>query len=110
MKYRSVITVKRGGPEVLQVIENDIRPPDRDEVMIKVLAAPVCLPDVEARYGRSPFKIKTPFVPGYAIIGKVDAVGDDVSSVANGDRIAVLSVYGGYTEIEHCGKECLILI
>jgi NADPH:quinone reductase-like Zn-dependent oxidoreductase len=108
MKYRSVFAMKRGGPEVLQVVENDIHPPDRDEVRIKVLAAPVSLPDVEARYGLSPFKINTPFVPGYAIIGQVDAVGDNVSSVGIGERIAVLTVYGGYSEIYYAKEDQLI--
>ena len=72
MKYKSVIVTKSGGPEVLQVIENDLRLPAVGEARVKILAAPVCLPDVEARYGRSPFKPKIPFVPGYAIIGVVD--------------------------------------
>jgi NADPH:quinone reductase-like Zn-dependent oxidoreductase len=56
MKYKSVIVTKRGGPDFLQVIENDLRLPSAGEVRIKILAAPVCLPDVEARYGCSPFK------------------------------------------------------
>jgi NADPH:quinone reductase-like Zn-dependent oxidoreductase len=56
MKYKSVIVTKRGGPEVLQVVENDLRLPSAGEVRIKILTTPVCLPDVEARYGRSPFK------------------------------------------------------
>ncbi len=64
VKYKSVIAARRGGPEVLQVIENDLRMPSAREARIKILAAPVSLPDVEARYGRSPFKPKLPFVPG----------------------------------------------
>jgi NADPH:quinone reductase-like Zn-dependent oxidoreductase len=108
MKYRSVIATRRGGPEVLQVIENDIRPLDQDEVRIRVLAAPVSLPDVEARYGRSPFKIKTPFIPGYAIIGQVDGIGAKVFSFGIGDRVAVLTVSGGYTEIFYAKEDQLI--
>ena len=76
MKYRSVIVTKRGGPDVLQVVDNELRAPIPGEVRVKIQSVPVCLPDVEARYGRSPFKLKVPFVPGYAIIGAVDAVGE----------------------------------
>jgi NADPH:quinone reductase-like Zn-dependent oxidoreductase len=108
MKYKSVIVTKRGGPDVLQVIENDLRPPGPEEVRIKVLAAPVSLPDVEARYGHSPFKLKTPFVPGYAIIGEVDAVGEAVSSSNDGERVAALTVYGGYTEYIYLDESELI--
>ncbi len=115
MKYKSVIVTRRGGPEVLQVIENDLRMPSAGEARIKILAAPVCLPDVEARYGRSPFKPKIPFVPGYAIIGEVDAVGrqrrpsgEGVARVAVRDRVAALTVYGGYAEYIFLGEEQLI--
>jgi NADPH:quinone reductase-like Zn-dependent oxidoreductase len=108
MKYHSVISTKRGGPEVLQVIEQELHAPDRDQVRIKVLAAPVSLPDVEARYGRSPFKIKTPFVPGYAIIGEVDEAGAAITSVKVGDLVAVMTVYGGYTEYYYSKENQLI--
>ncbi|MBN1814611.1 MAG: zinc-binding dehydrogenase [Anaerolineae bacterium] len=108
MCYKSVVVTKRGGPEVLQVVENDLRAPLAGEVRIQVLAAPVCLPDVEARYGRTPFAVKVPFVPGYAVIGIVDAVGRDVSNVAVGDRVAALTAYGGYAEYIFWGAKQLI--
>jgi len=108
MKYKSVIATRTGGPEVLQVIENDLRLPSAGEARIKIMAAPVCLPDVEARYGRSPFKPKIPFVPGYAIIGVVDAVGEGVTKAALGDRVASLTIYGGYAEYIYLDEEQLI--
>lgn len=98
MQYKSVIVPRRGTPEVFRVIENELREPAHEEVRIKVLAAPVCLPDVQARYGHTPFPPKTPFVPGYAIIGTVEAVGKNVNDIVTGDRVAALTVYGGYSE------------
>ncbi len=115
MRYKSVIVTQRGGPEVLQVVENDLRAPSAGEARIKVLAAPVCLPDVEARYGRTPFAPKIPFVPGYAVIGVVDAEGrqkrpsgQDIANVAVGDRVAALTAYGGYAEYIFRDAEQLI--
>jgi NADPH:quinone reductase-like Zn-dependent oxidoreductase len=108
MKYKSVIVTKRGSPEVLQVVENDLRLPSAGEARIKILATPVCLPDVEARYGSSPFKPKIPFVPGYAIIGVVDAIGEGITNTAVGDRVAALTAYGGYAEYIFLGEEQLI--
>jgi NADPH:quinone reductase-like Zn-dependent oxidoreductase len=115
MKYKSVIVTKRGGPEVLQVVENDLRLPSVGEARIKILATPVCLPDIEARYGRSSFKPKIPFVPGYAIIGVVDAVGRQrrpsgkgVTKAAVRDRVAALTAYGGYSEYIFLREEQLI--
>jgi len=108
MKYRSVTAIKRGGPEVLKVVENDLRAPNSHEVRIQVLSAPVSLPDVEARYGTSPFKVKVPFVPGYAVIGEVDAIGEAVEKTRVGDRVAALTVSGGYSEYCYLTEKQLI--
>ncbi|MCP4541007.1 MAG: zinc-binding dehydrogenase [Chloroflexi bacterium] len=108
MKYKSVIVTKRGGPKVLQVTENDLRAPSAGETRIKVLATPVCGPDVQARYGHTPIAPKIPFVPGYAVIGTVDAVGDGVTKAAVGDRVAALTVFGGYAEYVYLDQEQLI--
>ncbi len=100
MKYRSVIVPRRGGPDVLEVAENDLRPPRKGEARIRVLAASVSLPDVEARYGRSPFPPKLPFTPGYSVVGEIEAIGqNEISPHQVGDRVAALTVYGGYSEV-----------
>lgn len=49
MKYRSLIVRKHGGPEVLEVVENELRPPKKGEARIRVLAASVSRPDVTVR-------------------------------------------------------------
>jgi NADPH:quinone reductase-like Zn-dependent oxidoreductase len=103
MKYKSVSVTRYGGPEVLQVVENDLRAPAAGEVCLKVLAAAVSRPDVtvrtgEALYSGTPLGHKPPFVPGYAVIGVVDAVGAGVTEVAVGDRVGALTVVGGYSE------------
>jgi len=49
MNYKKVIVTERGGPEVLKVIEAELRPPLPGEARIKILAAPVCAPDITAR-------------------------------------------------------------
>jgi NADPH:quinone reductase-like Zn-dependent oxidoreductase len=103
MKYKSVLVARHGGPEVLQVIENDLRPPSAGEVRIKVLAVAICRPDVtvrrgEALYTDTPLGQKLPFVPGYAVIGDVDAIGKGVREVVVGERVGVLTITGGYAE------------
>ncbi len=108
MRFKSVVVSKRGGPEVLQVVEKDLRPPSAGEARIKILATPVCLPDVQARYGQTPIAPKVPFVPGYAVIGIVDAVGAAVTGVAVGDRVAALTVSGGYAEYIYLSQDDLI--
>ncbi len=113
MIYRSVVATRTGPPEVLQVVENELRAPARGEVRIRVLAAAVCRPDITVRTGESlysgtPLGKKPPFVPGYAVIGDVDASGEGASGVAVGDRVGVLTVTGGYTEILYWRSDRLI--
>lgn len=113
MKYKSVIVTRTGPPEVLQIIENDLRPPSAGEVRVKILAAAVCQPDITVRTGKSlysgtPLGQKIPFVPGYAIIGVVDAVGEGVTGVAVGDRVGALTVVGGYSEYLYWKSDRLI--
>src|SRR5579862_9557068 len=42
---------------------------------------------------------KIPCVPGYEIAGVVDAIGADVTGFAVGERVAALTVYGGFAEV-----------
>ncbi|MEW5868564.1 MAG: medium chain dehydrogenase/reductase family protein [Chloroflexota bacterium] len=108
MKYRSVVVTQRGGPEMLQIVENELRSPAAGEVRIKTLAAAVSLPDVESRYARSPFPPKVPYTPGYAIVGEVDALGEGVRQAGLGKRVAALTVYGGYAEYVYWSEKKLI--
>jgi len=108
MKYKSIIVTKRGGPEVLQVIENDLRPPLHREARVKILATHVCQDDAAIRIGNRPFLAKIPFVPGYSILGVVDAVGEGVTNVALGDRVAALTNFGGYAEYIFLGEDQLV--
>jgi NADPH:quinone reductase-like Zn-dependent oxidoreductase len=110
MKYKSVVVTKRGGPDVLQIIENDLREPTAGEVRIKVLATAVGRTDINYRYGKSPFSPKVPFAPGYEIMGVVDAVGEGVIKVAVGDRVAALTGHGGYSEMIYLGEEHLVQV
>ena len=108
MQFKCVIVTRRGPPEVRKIVQNDLRAPRAGEAQINVLATPVCLPDVQARYGQSPFPPKVPFTPGYAIIGSVAEIGKDVTHVAVGDRVAALTVYGGYAEYLYWDAKQLI--
>lgn len=104
MKYKSVVATRLGGPEVLQVMDNELRSPAAGEARIRVEAASVSRPDITVRtgdalYSGTPLGRKPPFVPGYSVVGTVDAVGAGVRAVAVGDRVGALIVVGGYSEV-----------
>ena len=108
MKYKSVIVTRKGSPEVLKIVENDLHAPLAGEVRIKILATSVGRTDIGYRKGELSFAPKIPFVPGYEILGVVDAVGEGVTNVAVGDRVAALIGHGGYSEYIYLGKEHLV--
>lgn len=94
----TVVATRRGPPDVLKVQLQDVPRPERRDVVVRVLACTVIRPDVQARYGDTPFPPKAPFVPGYAVIGDVSEVGARVSGVRVGDRVGALTMTGGYAE------------
>ncbi len=110
MTFKSILVTARGGPETLQVVENDLRPPSAGEARIQVQAAPVVQDDIEIRRGNRPFLRKPPYVPGYAALGVVDAIGAGVTRVQVGERVAALTSYGGHTEVLYWPADQLVRV
>jgi NADPH:quinone reductase-like Zn-dependent oxidoreductase len=100
MNYKRVVISKFGGPEVLKVIEEEALPePSAGKVRIKVLATSAAFTDVMIRKGKYPdVKEKLPFSPGYDMVGIVDKVGEGVTQLHVGQRVADLTVIGAYSE------------
>lgn len=98
MKYRRVIVERTGGPEVLQIVEDDLPVPLKGQARVNVLAADVSFSDVNLRRGRYPGAPKPPFTPGYAMVGVVDQVGPDSRGPSTGQIVAALTFYGSYSQ------------
>jgi NADPH:quinone reductase-like Zn-dependent oxidoreductase len=98
MHNRRAVITKRGGPEVLAVIEEELPPPERDEVQLRVLASGVAYGDVMKRMGLNPGMPKLPYTPGYDLVGEVIATGPDVRRFKVGDRVAGFVLNGANTE------------
>jgi NADPH2:quinone reductase len=101
--YRRVVVSRHGGPDVLQVVEEALPEPRAGEARIKVQAAGVSAYDLMHRRSRwLPGTPRVPFTPGEDVVGMVDEVGDDVSTVEPGRCVAAatfsLGVGGGYSE------------
>ena len=67
-------------------------------VVIDVETVGVNFPDGLLVQGQYQMRPPTPFVPGMEVAGRVSAVGDEVTSVKVGDRVAALLQLGGYAE------------
>jgi NADPH2:quinone reductase len=103
MKHHRVVVTRHGGPDVLQAVEEDLPEPGAGEVRVKVLAAGVSSYDLMfRRSGFLPGTPKVPFTLGEDIVGRVDKLGGDVSTVELGQMVAgatwSIGFGGGYAE------------
>jgi NADPH2:quinone reductase len=96
--HTRIIVSHYGGPEALQVLEEECPEPQRGEVRVRVLAAGVSLPDVMMREGVHPETPALPFTPGWELIGVVDRVGGGVPVFEPGQMVAALPITGAYAE------------
>ena len=96
--YRAVMLTRKGGPDVLKVVELPLESPGPGQLRVRVTAAGVGATDLIMLKGNYPFAPKIPFVPGYETVGVVDAIGANVSGFESGQRVAALTVYGGFAE------------
>lgn len=97
--YRAVMLTKKGGPETLQPVELPVQEPGPGELRIRVRACGAGYTDVIMRRGYYPYAPKMPFVPGYEVVGEVEAIGSGVTGFRQGQRVAALTVHGGYAEV-----------
>jgi len=97
-----------GGPEVLEVREEECPEPGRGEVRVRVLAAGVALPDIMAREGIHPETPPVPFTPGWDLVGVVDRLGDGVSGVEPGQVVTAMPIHGAYAELVCLARDELV--
>jgi NADPH:quinone reductase-like Zn-dependent oxidoreductase len=103
MKYHRVVVTRHGGPDVLQMVEEDLPEPQAGQVRVKVLAAGVSAYDLMFRRAAwLPGTPPVPFTLGTDVVGVVDKLGQGVSTVEPGQMVAgatfSLDSLGGYTE------------
>jgi NADPH:quinone reductase len=98
MKHTRIVVARYGGPEELQVVEEECPEPKDGEVRVRVLAAGVSLPDVMAREGIHPETPRVPFTPGWDLVGVVDRIGAGVSGIEPGQTVAAMPISGAYAE------------
>jgi NADPH:quinone reductase-like Zn-dependent oxidoreductase len=93
------MVTRKGGPEVLQIVELPVELPGPGQLRVRVRAAGVGSTDLVLLAGKYRYAPKIPLVPGYEVAGVVDAIGAGVTGFAVGRRVAALTVYGGFAEL-----------
>lgn len=74
--------------EGVRIVTAPTPTPEPSEVLVRALLAGICGSDTHAVQGRHPF-VSLPYHPGHEVVGVVEAVGADVTSVAVGQRVTV---------------------
>jgi len=93
---KATVVNRAGGPEVLEYTDVETPKPKAGEALVKIAAIGVNYIDVYHRTGL--YKLPTPFIPGSEAAGTVEALGDGVTDVAIGERVAYAMVPGAYAE------------
>lgn len=98
MKSLRVVVRHYGGPEVLEIVEEDAPHPASGELRVRTIAAGVSFAELLMREGIHPEKTILPFTPGWDIVGIVDEAGERASHSMVGKMVAALPVHGGYAQ------------
>lgn len=97
MKSRVVQIAHNGGPEVLQLVEQEVPAPGAGEVLLRHHAVGLNFIDVYQRSGL--YQLPLPLNLGMEAAGVVEAVGPEVKHLKEGDRVAYAShPPGSYSE------------
>ena len=93
---KAIVVETCGGPESLVYRDAETPSPKAGEALIKVEAIGLNYIAVYHRTGLYP--LPRPFIPGMEAAGIVEAVGEGVTEVAAGDRVAYAMQVGAYAE------------
>jgi NADPH2:quinone reductase len=101
MEYKRIKISEFGGLDVLKLVTEKALPePANGQVRIRVLTTSAAFTDTLIRRGIYPDvkKKDLPLSPGYDLIGVVDKLGEGVTDLKVGQKVAELTVIGAYSE------------
>lgn len=93
---KAIQVFETGGPEKLVYGEKAVPQPGKGQALVKLVASGVNYIDVYHRTGLYPQPL--PFTPGMEGAGVVEALGEGVTDLKVGDRVAYAMAIGSYAE------------
>lgn len=96
LTVKAIVVEQYGGPEVLKLKEVEIGDPEPGQALVRIAVAGVNFVDIHQRRGTYPRPL--PFTPGLEGAGIVESVGEGVTNVKPGDRVAYTGQPGSYAE------------
>ncbi|EDV56112.2 enoyl-[acyl-carrier-protein] reductase, mitochondrial [Drosophila erecta] len=108
---KSLKYTQHGEPqEVLQLVEDQLPDPKDNQVLVKILAAPINPADINTIQGKYPVKPKFPAVGGNECVAEVICVGDKVKGLEAGQHVIPLASGLGTWTTHAVYKEDQLLI
>jgi NADPH2:quinone reductase len=95
---RRIVVEEFGGPEQLVMREAALPQPSPGQVRIRNTLTSVNYADVQARRGGYDAGRTPPFTPGLDCTGVVEKVGEGVTTLRAGQRVAAWTIAGSYAE------------
>src|SRR6185503_13051206 len=96
---KAIYLVRFGKPEETFEMRDVAMPePSDTQVRVKVDAFGLNYADVTARQGRYRDCPPLPCVLGYDAVGRVEAIGKNVSDLKIGDRVTLFTLFNAYAE------------
>ncbi|MEP3672150.1 MAG: quinone oxidoreductase [Hyphomicrobiales bacterium] len=92
----AIIVSETGGPQVMKYTSIETPKPGPGEVLVRHTAIGVNFIDVYFRSGLYPSPSGLPFTPGAEAAGVVEVIGEGVTEVDPGDRVAYVIPTGSY--------------
>jgi NADPH2:quinone reductase len=83
-------------PSGLRLAQRELPPPAVGQALVRVESTAVSFAESAMRRGRYHGQPPFPFVPGYDLVGIVEATGPGVDSALTGRRVAALTKTGGW--------------
>jgi propanol-preferring alcohol dehydrogenase len=99
---RAAVVHSFGQPLVIE--ERPTPDPGPGQIRVRIETSGICHTDIHAARGDWPVKPALPLVPGHEGVGIVDALGDGVSRVGLGTRVAIPWLGGADGSCEFCVK------
>ena len=85
----------------LELMECPVPVPAEHEILIKVSMCGVCHTELDEIEGRTP-PPNLPIVPGHQVIGRVEAIGNKVSTFSIDDRVGVAWIFSACGNCKFC--------
>jgi alcohol dehydrogenase, propanol-preferring len=97
---RAAVVPAFGQPLVIE--DRPVPEPGPGQVVVRMEASGLCHTDIHAAHGDWPIRPNPPFVPGHEGVGVVEELGEGVTHLRVGERVAVPWLGWACGRCEHC--------